>query len=500
MARIFISYKRTVEPDEPLALALYASFKGTHEVFIDQDRILLGQDWVRRIRDEIEAADFLVVLLSENSIQSQMVAEEIRMAEKMRAKTAKPDLLPIRVGFEGALPYDLGAILNPLHYALWRSPADNERIVAEVRRALEGDQLTQSAPPQADGLPAEVPLPSANPVAALEAPGGTMWSGSPFYIERPVDAVAKDEQSHPAYTLTIKGPRQMGKSSLLGRVIARAGQKGTRAAFLDLQAFGGEALRDPQQFYPQFCFLIEDGLGLDSRVEEFWKPPIAPPQKCRRLLEKHVLPVCGEAGLLLAIDEADSMLDSPVRSDFFGMLRSWVNLTKTSEDWKRFSLAMAISTEPGLLIDNLSQSPFNVGITLELRDFTAGETQRANELHGGMLDPTDLTQLQELLGGHPYLTRRALYIISKERYTPRALLKDADSESGPFGDHLRALLARLMRREDMCKALRAALKTGQCEGEARFRLIAGGLLREQDQRVVARNELYRRYFAKALGG
>jgi hypothetical protein len=34
--RIFISYKRGVSPDEPLAMALYEQLRGSHEVFFDQ--------------------------------------------------------------------------------------------------------------------------------------------------------------------------------------------------------------------------------------------------------------------------------------------------------------------------------------------------------------------------------------------------------------------------------------------------------------------------------
>src|SRR5262245_32622545 len=111
MARLFISYKRNVSPDEQLANDLYNQLSGEHKVFIDKT-LLIGQDWVRRIQQELEKADFLLLLLSEQSVQSQMVVEEIRMAEGLRKQNGKPLLLPIRVSYKGGLPYDLGAILN----------------------------------------------------------------------------------------------------------------------------------------------------------------------------------------------------------------------------------------------------------------------------------------------------------------------------------------------------------------------------------------------------
>jgi AAA-like domain/TIR domain len=499
MARIFISYKRNIEPDEPLALKLHELLKEEHGVFIDRT-ILLGQDWVKQIQNEVQSADFLILLLSEHSAQSQMVAEELRMAEAARRQNGKPKVLPVRVNFDGVLPYDLGAILNRTQYARWRSPDDTSPLFSQLKAAIGGGVLPETQPLKGAGLAPDIPLPAANPIATLEAPEGTMAAESPFYVNRSADAIAKDEQAHSAYTLTIKGPRQMGKSSLLGRLMAQASMRGTRVAFLDFQAFGGDVLKDPDQFYPQFCFLIEDALDLPSRIDEFWKPPLAPTQKCRRLMERYILSACGDSGLLLAIDEADSLLDSPLRSDFFGMLRSWHNLRTTAVPWKRFSIAMAISSEPGLLIDNLSQSPFNVGTILSLEDFSLEETRAANELHGSPLKGSNLNQLHELLRGHPYLTRRALYLICKARYSLPKLLAEADSETGPFGDHLRALLSRLGRRPEVQPALKAALSTGHCQDGPRHRLMAGGLLIEEGGRVVARNELYNRYFKRVLNG
>jgi hypothetical protein len=100
---------------------LHERIKNKHQVFIDRT-IPVGREWVKSIQTEIAQADFLVLLLSEHSVQSQMVAEEVRMADANRKQNGKPVLLPVRVNFEGALPYDLGAILNPIQYALWRSP------------------------------------------------------------------------------------------------------------------------------------------------------------------------------------------------------------------------------------------------------------------------------------------------------------------------------------------------------------------------------------------
>jgi predicted AAA+ superfamily ATPase len=57
---------------------------------------------------------------------------------------------------------------------------------------------------------------------------------SPFYIERETDHEAMQALCEiTGVTVTIKGPRQMGKSSLLNRLMAEGCGRGTRTAFVD---------------------------------------------------------------------------------------------------------------------------------------------------------------------------------------------------------------------------------------------------------------------------
>lgn len=498
--KIFISYKRNTEFDQPLAQRVHAVLAGQgHQVFIDQG-MAVGENWVKRIQAEVAAADFLVLFLSEQSVQSQMVVEEVRMAVEQRQRSGhQPAILPVRVAFEGALPYDLGAWLNPINYALWRSTADDERLIAELQRAIAGE--AQLPAPRLDGvgLGGDVPLAAANPRAPLEAPEGTISPESPYYVQRHADSVAQDEQQHAGYTLTIQAARQMGKSSLLGRVMQRAQQAGKQVAFIDFQAFGSAELTDPSALYYQFCYRIEDELNLSPELDKHWSAPLPPVQKATRFMERRILPACKPGGLLLALDEADSLLNTETSQDFFGMLRSWHGLRAMRPAiWGPFALAQVISTEPHMLIENLAQSPFNVGSNLRLEDFTPAEAARVNASHGSPLSATEQATLHQLLGGHPYLMRKAYYLLSKQRYTLGDLVQEADSETGPFGDHLRALLARLHTRPDLPAAMRQALRSGTAETAQRHRLIAGGLLKEVGGRLVPRNPLYGTYLNRVL--
>jgi len=91
--KVFISYKRNVEPDEPLALRLCEALREHCEVFIDQ-KMPVGTDWAERIQAELETCDYLIPLLSEHSVHSEMVEAEIRTAHRLgKAGEGKPGIL-----------------------------------------------------------------------------------------------------------------------------------------------------------------------------------------------------------------------------------------------------------------------------------------------------------------------------------------------------------------------------------------------------------------------
>ena len=76
---------------------------------------------------------------------------------------------------------------------------------------------------------------------------------STFYVERPSDHTALAAIERQGITISIKAPRQMGKSSLLMRIVDAATRQGKRVALLDFQLFEKAALTDANTFFRQFC-------------------------------------------------------------------------------------------------------------------------------------------------------------------------------------------------------------------------------------------------------
>jgi hypothetical protein len=249
---IFISYKRNVDPDQKLAIYLFKFLiSQDHTVFIDTT-MRTGEAWLEEIDRQIKVCDFLVALLSRESADSEMVQAEITRAYEYRKLQGHPHTLPVRMAYEGLLPYSIDAFLNPLQYLVWQREADSERVGHEIMASIEGQlpnrmpvqitslqvsTISEDGRPVADDGDLHPPLPEFDPrfLEELEAPGGAVKLRDKFYIERDADAHLKRQIVRSGAITTIRAPRQTGKSSLLVRGVHHAFQNGARIVNLDLQ-------------------------------------------------------------------------------------------------------------------------------------------------------------------------------------------------------------------------------------------------------------------------
>jgi hypothetical protein len=364
--QIFISYKRNVTPDEPLALRLRAALERAGlRTFIDQ-KITVGLDWAGEIRRQIEQSDYVLVLLSPASVHSEMVVEEVACAAAQFQQNGKARLLPVRVAFDDPLPYQLSLVLDKLQYAVWRSEADEARLLQQIQQGLGAPPSAREAAVLSAGPPADTA--SAHPYAdprfleALHEPGGAVRANSDFYIGREEDEQLRRELAKPhGTTTTIRAARQTGKSSLVINAIAHAKQQGSKIVYIDLQPIGERDLVSLDAFLHYFATTLVAKLRLDpAEVEKAWRGNLGSPDKTTYLLEDYVLPSI-QTDIVLALDEADRLLRTPYHDNFFGLLRFWHNSRALDELWDRLNIVMVISTEPHLLIADVTQSPFSVG-------------------------------------------------------------------------------------------------------------------------------------------
>jgi hypothetical protein len=483
-----------------------------HDVFLDQ-RLRTGDAWLEQIDQQIKASDFLIVLLSKESADSEMVQAEVSRAYEYRQLQGKPQILPVRMAFEGLLPYTIAFFLNQQQYVVWQNEADSENVAREISAAIK-NQLPQKVPVESkpniiseDGRPVtdeeswQPPLPEFDPrfLAELETPGGAVKLRDKLYVEREADAHLKREIVKWGSTTTIRAPRQTGKTSLLMRGIQQARQQGAKVVSLDFQGFGHDQLASIDIFLREFAETICHELRLNpKRLEEAWQGPLGPQNKLTFFIEDHILPAF-EGPIVLAMDEADYLLQTDFYQDFFGLVRSWHNRRAKYEAWEKLNIVMVISTEPYLLIDDINQSPFNVGLKLELADFNKAQVQDLNRRHGSPIAEQNFSSFMTLLNGHPYLTRKALYTLVIERLTWADLTLVAATDDGPFSDHLRRHHWGLRDKPELKAALRQIIRDKCCPDEiSLFRLVKAGLIKGSGEAYTCRCDLYRQYFESRL--
>lgn len=371
-----------------------------------------------------------------------------------------------------------------------------EKLIEDVVRQEQTRALAliQGAP-----IPTVAAYPSSP--SAEESVGGAAPIGSPYYIERPEDNMVYTALAQPGSTILIKGPRQIGKTSLLARALHRARQQGACVLLTDWQNLAHAELESAETFFLSLAHSLADQLDLEGLPEETFLPKRPPSTNFERFLRRQVFPAA-EKPIVWGIDEADRLFPCDFCDDVFGKFRSWHNERALDPDgpWRKFSLVLAYSTEASLFIKNANQSPFNVGTRVTLRDLTIEQVGELNARYGALLSPEDLTRLYRLVGGHPYLVRRCLYAIQHRQGDMAAIEAHADREDGIFTDHLERMRFALLLDAEMAEAVRQWLCEQAVPSQTGFaRLCAAGIMTgSAPSEMRPRCQLYERYLKRHL--
>lgn len=464
-AKLAIIYRRKAKPDDHVVDLLERGLPDFgYRVFIDR-HLTIGVEWAQAIEREIRSADAIVVVLSDKAAASEMVLFELQTAIDQYQQSGKPRILPIRIGTECAIDGDVGALLHPFHYAVWNGPEDDRSLLTSIHEAL-------TRPPEPKTPP------------RLERVGGAMPHDSPYYVVRPTDHEFVQALLDRDGVVLVKGARQIGKTSLMGRSLRSATDAGARVVWTDLQSFGRSQMETDEKFYLAIATEFTDQLGLSGDPFEQWRPMFGANTNFERFITSVVFTQIQDP-IIWAIDEVDRLFAMPYSGDFFGLIRSWHNRRNTRPDpaWTRFTMAIAYATEAHLFISDLNQSPFNVGTRLELADFNASQLADLNERYRRPLVGTDeLDRFMAMVGGQPYLARRGFDELVRHQLSLSDLEGSAAHDEGPFGDHLRRLLVALSSDSMILEEVRGFLRGSPLTSEeAFFRLRTGGLIAGVDR-------------------
>ena len=334
-----------------------------------------------------------------------------------------------------------------------------------------------------------------------EPPGGAVPLHSRLYISRPADDEFRNAIIRGDSIVLVKGARQVGKTSLLARGLQEARSRGAAVLLIDFQHFSSASLASADTLLSAVADMLADQLGLES-AGQTWKGFLGASSNFERFIKREVFPKI-DSRIVWGLDEVDRLFGLPYASEIFGLFRSWHNLRALDPEgqWRRLTLAIAYATEAHLFITDLNQSPFNVGTRLSLGDFTREEVESLNQRYGSPLkDSAELSRFIAMLGGHPYLTQRGLYEISRGSVSLDEIEKQTDYHKGPFGDHLQRMLLSLQQDGALFKQLRDYLASGSAPGgQTVSRLRSAGILSDDPAAQPGlRCELYSRYLKEHL--
>lgn len=256
--------------------------------------------------------------------------------------------------------------------------------------------------------------------------GGTLGKDA-LYVERSADADVAELLREGEFCLVL-GSRQTGKSSLARRCAWRLESEGWRCAYLDLNRIGGDNVT-PEEWFYDLAAILASQLRLSDNWEPWWQQQSeAPVNVWSRFLREHVLAKENDSVTILFIDETD---DLPSRGswsdDFFASIRATYNNRAEDPQLQRLAFCLIGSRPPAWLIRDPVRTPFNIGRTILLRDFTFEEMRCfLPAIHDVCADPESvLVETARWTNGQPYMTARILVLLLRGAQVPAGRVRRA---------------------------------------------------------------------------
>jgi hypothetical protein len=300
----------------------------------------------------------------------------------------------------------------------------------------------------------------------------------------------------PGALFGIKAPQRMGKTSLLLRILHEAESSGYRVARINLRQAEGALLENLERFLRWFCVNLTQSLNLEPQLDEYWNPDLGHKVSCTTYVQNYLL-AASERPLVIALDEVSHLFEYPqIANDFLPMLRFWHEEGKNLAIWGRLRLVYAQATDCYIPL-NINQSPFNVGVSLQLPEFTDAQVLDLAHRYGLNWQAAEVSRLTAMIGGHPFLVQLAFYYLVRERLSLEQLIEQAPTQVGIYRDHLQAYLVTLRQNPELETAFTQVLKANepiQIDTIAAYKLYRMGLVQLRKNSILPSCELIHRYY------
>lgn len=364
-----------------------------------------------------------------------------------------------------------------------------------------------STPDQPPRVQAKQPPGDSSP---QPVPPGTGYDPK-WYVERGYETTAILNLSVAGVPVTVASPPRHGKSVVLGCIVDRLRHEDKTLAnkgivvSIDVGKISPEALEgdDPAQCIRELAeelvigyrrALGDQTLNTDRWVEAEWTRPLSPERKLSHLLETRLLHN-GHGRVVLVFDRFERLIGPKPGYAVARMLRTWVEDSKWDATWQPLRILLA-ATATSLLFrstDPVSEL-FEATMHIHLERFASSEIRACAALFGSDWSAQELKRVEELVGGHPYLTHVIFFHDAGK--IPRAHLLDADRLTDVYlMDSLRQMWLQIREREDILKPFCALLhdRAVQLNADQYELLRRQGLVFRQDGHYVIPNQLLANY-------
>ncbi|MFL9452504.1 MULTISPECIES: AAA-like domain-containing protein [Nostocales] len=348
--------------------------------------------------------------------------------------------------------------------------------------------------------------------------GGSLPMDAPTYVVRSSDRYLYKALKRGEFCY-ILNTRQMGKSSLMVRMLNRLQTEGFACAAIDITRLGVEEVT-PVQWYKGLAVELWQNFDLMGKVnlKAWWKEQqdLSPFQCLSRFIEEIVLSQVQSKHIFIFIDEIDTVLglNFPV-NDFFALIRFCYNQRSINAKYKRLTFALFGVATPSDLLSDPQRTPFNIGQAIQLNGFQEHEAQ---PLLQGLAEKVSNPQvlLKELLAwtnGQPFLTQKICHLIRSscscvptnqeaqwiETLVRTQVIENWESQDEP--EHLRTIRDRILNSKQNTLRLlalyRQILHSGtvaSVDSPEEKELILSGLAIKQRGCLKVHNRIYELIF------
>ena len=336
---------------------------------------------------------------------------------------------------------DVGPKLWQILSSIWGEKVSKSNLMAVLaQRVFQGTKNQDSEDANAEC--------TVSVSTKFESPVRPVPLDSNLYLERPqVESRCYEEIMKPGALIHIKAPWKMGKTSLMLRILDYARQQNSAipdtqeicTVALNLERADSTIVSDLDKFLRWFCTAIIRKLQLPHRIEDYWDDTFGSKSNCTAYFEDYLLPAIN-GPLVLALDKMDEIFLYPeIANDFLTLLHSWYEEAAYGDSgnpvWQNLRLIIVQSTEVYIPL-NINTSSFNAGLTIELQPFTSEQVLDLVQRYELYISQDELSELMQLVAGHPYLVQQILYQLTQKELTLNQIVHKASIDTSIYSHHI----------------------------------------------------------------